>query len=198
MGLLPAHRPNCQIQSYSSSSISIPFLPPSLLRPRTKRGRGAFLTKAAPLKGLAPLSPARPLAPSVPSTSSSHLLTLFRAAQGAAGITGMGRSLWIGDKNKSSPVLLPLVRLSLEVPLHLLSQLYPAPSLPPLLPGYLLPGFARYRPEAGANPKVRAEWRSLSPGQPQFQGPSARSGCCQLSPPERKYQEAEEGEGTSS
>lgn len=37
----------------------------------------------------------------------------------------MGRSSWIRDKNKSSQVLLSLVRLSLEIPQYLLSWLHP-------------------------------------------------------------------------
>lgn len=78
----------------------------------------------------------------------------------------------------------------LEIPLYLLSWLHPAPPPNPLLPGSLLTGFAGYWLEAGANPRVRAEWCSLSPDRSQWQGSGPRSGCCQLSQPERKYHTA--------
>lgn len=81
----------------------------------------------------------------------------------------MGRSLRLRDKNTSSPVLLTTAQAffgnsfapSLTVVSYLIS---------PLLLGYLLPGFAGYRWEAGANLKTRAGWCSLFPDLPLFQG----------------------------
>lgn len=113
-----------------------------------------------------------------------------RDAQDPPGITGMGgvhkeerrtsppKSFyhWSGSFGNSS------------VP-SLMAAPHPTPPNP-LLPGSLLTGFAGHWLEAGANPRVGAEWRSLSPDRSQWQGSGPRSGCCQLSHSERKYHTA--------
>lgn len=198
MGLLPAHRLNCKIHSTSSIRISRPFLPSSPRRSSNPEPDwGDFLANAVPVEKLAPLCTVRYLAPSVPLTSSNPLPALPRDVQGPPEITGMGNSSWRGEENKSTQVLLPLVRLSLAIPFHLFSWLYPTPLSPPLSPGSLLTDFVEYWwklvPISGSG-----QWCSLFQDLSQCQGSGPSSRCWRLNLPERKYYRAGEGEDTSS